>query len=369
MRNKVHEISKSRVIPFIAITETWLKPYLNDSQIDIEHYNVKRCDRSTRRGGGVLLYTHESIPITDVDTFDDKVSQVLICRFDSIKMIVSVIYRPPDAPSSSFQSCMDHISNYIADKDNFESCIVGDFNLPEVDWISSTVLPGSTSLDRLAAELTFQFMTDNLHSQFISEPTRGDNTLDLFLSNSVNLVSHVSVSDTPLSDHRFIEIHISHNPCQPIEPQPPDFLSSSFRSLDFSKTNFDDINSTLLEINWQELWDACNDPGEFSELFPMVLLQICEAQCPRKIPPSQKQCHSLRALSRKKRRIKKQLDKAEANPNSPILQLKSLQTKLSLAYADIKDAINNNLIFKENQAVSKIRENPKYFFGYAKKYS
>ena len=195
MRNKVQEISKSRVIPFIAITETWLKPYLNDSQIDIEHYNVKRCDRSTRRGGGVLLYTHESIPITDVDTFDDKVSQVLICRFDSIKMIVSVIYRPPDAPSSSFQSCMDHISNYIADKDNFESCIVGDFNLPEVDWISSTVLPGSTSLDRLAAELTFQFMTDNLHSQFISEPTRGDNTLDLFLSNSVNLVSHVSVSD------------------------------------------------------------------------------------------------------------------------------------------------------------------------------
>ena len=369
LRNKLQEISKSRVIPFIALTETWLKSYISDAQIDIEHYNVTRCDRDARRGGGVMLYTHESIPITDVQTFDDKVSQVLICRFDTIKMIVSVIYRPPDSPRSGFQTCMDLISDYIDGKDDYESCIVGDFNLPDVDWSSSTVLPSSTPLNRIASELTLQFMEDHLHSQFILEPTRGDNTLDLLLSNSTNLVSHVSVSDTPLSDHRLIEIYISHNPCQPLEPNPPDFLSSSFRSLDFSKANFEDLNSTLLEINWQELWDICNVPDDFSELLPMVLLQVCEAKCPRKMPPSKKQCHSLRALSRKKRRIRKQLDKALANPLSPTAQVKSLETKLSLTYADIKDDINKNLAFKETQAVNKIRENSKYFFSYAKKFS
>ena len=65
----------------------------------------------------------------------------------------------------------------------------------------------------------------------------------------------------------------------------------------------------------------------------------------------------------------KATDKALLNPNSPIAEIRSLTTKLSLAYADIKDAINTNLAFREHQAVNKIRDNPKYFFSYAKKFS
>ena len=242
LRDKLQEISESRVVPFIALTETWLKSYISDAQIDIEHFNVYRSDRDARRGGGVMLYTHESIPTTDVQKYDDKISQVLICRFDTIKMIVSVIYRPPDTPTSGMHE--HHSSSYINDKDDYESCIVGDFNLPDVDWSSSTISPSSSPLDKIASELAFQFMDDHLHNQFVHEATRGENTLDFLLSNSANLVSHVSISDTPLSDHRLLEVHISHNPCQPIEPQPPDFLSSSFRSLDFSNVNLIDINST-----------------------------------------------------------------------------------------------------------------------------
>ena len=172
-----------------------------------------------------------------------KVCQALIFKMETIKMIVSVIYRPPDASSASFESCMNYINSYIAGKDDYESCIVGDFNLPSVDWSSSTVIPGCTQLERIAADKTFQFMEENLHCQFIFEPTRGSNTLDLFMTNSSNLVSHVSVSDTPLSDHSLVEVFLSHNPCQPIEPKPPDFNTSSFRSLDFTKVNFEELNS------------------------------------------------------------------------------------------------------------------------------
>ena len=70
-----------------------------------------------------------------------------------------------------------------------------------------------------------------------------------------------------------------------------------------------------------------------------------------------------------KERDKKQLDKALGNPLSPTAQVKSLKTRLSLTYADIKDNFNNNLAFHENQAVNRIRENSKYFFSYAKKFS
>ena len=60
---------------------------------------------------------------------------------------------------------------------------------------------------------------------------------------------------------------------------------------------------------------------------------------------------------------KQQLDKALANPLSPTAQVKSLETRLSLTYADIKDTINNNLALKENQAVNRIRETPNIFLA------
>ena len=57
---------KSENIPFIALTETWLKPYITDAMVDIEGYNGFRSDCSIMTGGGVLVYCHERIPITNV---------------------------------------------------------------------------------------------------------------------------------------------------------------------------------------------------------------------------------------------------------------------------------------------------------------
>ena len=108
------------------------------------------------------------------------------------------------------------------------------------------------------------------------------------------------------------------------------------------------MNAAFSEVNWKDLLDLCSNPlEEFPELFTLVLLQICEIFCPRKKLPSNKQCHLLRALSRKKRRIKKQLDRAMANPKSTAANIKALNNKLALAFADIKDAIHNNLAYRE----------------------
>ena len=286
-------------------------------------------------------------------------------------MIIVIIYRPPEAPASSMQSCIDFIRRYIDDhNDDYELCITGDFNIPDVDWESLVILPGSSPSDNETAQIVLDFMADKLHSQFILEPTRGDNTLDLFITNSPNLVSHVSVSKTPLSDHGLVEVFLSHNPCQPQKAAIPNFSSSSFRSLNFNKADFELINSHISSINWQDLWELCSNPQEdFPELFTLVLLQVCELFCPKKRPPSLKGCKSIRALSRKKRRIKKQLERAISNPFSPTVQVSALQNKLALAYADIKDAINDGIAYKERLAISKIKDNPKYFFSYAKKFS
>ena len=38
---------------FIALTETWLKSFMSDSQISINDYNVYRADRKKRERGDV----------------------------------------------------------------------------------------------------------------------------------------------------------------------------------------------------------------------------------------------------------------------------------------------------------------------------
>ena len=211
-------------------------------------------------------------------------------------------------------------------------------------------------------------MEETLTSQYVFEPTREQNILDLSLSNSPNLITHVSVTDTSLSDHRQVELFLSHNPCQPSPPRPPEFHESTFRALDFYNTDFTEISKILSSVDWHELWNLC-DPMEFPELFMLVLLQISEICCPKKRLSTNKKGSLVRSISRKKRKIKSKLDYAKRNPHAPAAHILRLEHELALSFVDIRDAINKDLQYKEQQAAAKVSTNPKYFFSYAKQFS
>ena len=154
-----------------------------------------------------------------------------------------------------------------------------------------------------SASLLFDFMSENLCTQHVFDPTRLNNVLDLYISNSEDLVSHVSVSETSLSDHRRVEIFLSYNPCSFAPPNPPDFIDSTFRSLEFHKADFGGINEMLSSVDWAALMGICNQE-DFPELFSLTVLQICQSCCPRKIPPKNNNTSSfLRIPSRRKRKL------------------------------------------------------------------
>ena len=62
--------ARNHTVPFVALTETWLKSYNDESQLDIPGYNHFRCDRGAKTG--VLLYSHEELPISSVLKYDEK---------------------------------------------------------------------------------------------------------------------------------------------------------------------------------------------------------------------------------------------------------------------------------------------------------
>ena len=184
--------------------------------------------------------------------------------------------------------------------EDYQLSLFGDFNLPTIGWSSNTIHPGGSSCSTESLHLLLNFISENLCTQFILQPTRADNILDLYISNSEDLVSHVSVSNTVFSDHRLVEILLSYNPCSFVPSSHPDFFNSSFRSLDFNS-----INEKLSSVDWDLLVDQCDD-GEFPELFTLRLLQICLICCPIKVIPKNRASAPAQISSRRKRKIQTQ---------------------------------------------------------------
>ena len=104
-RWKVHDLmshiererAKKHSLPFIALSETWLKSYISDAQLHTPSYALSRCDRQGRVGGGVLFYSHEDIPFSSVKTFNDGVCQALFVTFLTAKICITNVYHPPSA--------------------------------------------------------------------------------------------------------------------------------------------------------------------------------------------------------------------------------------------------------------------------------
>ena len=91
---------------------------------------------------------------------------------ETSKLIICVLYWPPSAPLADFQACSNAVHEFIEGKDDFDTCILGDFNFPNISWDPTLVSSSSPS-----TELFEIFMNDHLYlSQNILKPTRMENT-------------------------------------------------------------------------------------------------------------------------------------------------------------------------------------------------
>jgi len=104
-----------------------------------KHYKVFRNDRN-RYGGGVALLVRNDITVSEV-VIPEEYKDLEVCCVDLLlntdKFRVIVYYRPPyytsadelylDRSLRCFTSLMSNATSRVV--------LVGDFNLPNVDWI------------------------------------------------------------------------------------------------------------------------------------------------------------------------------------------------------------------------------------------
>ena len=364
----------------MGVTETWLKSHITDAQIHIPYYVPFRCDRSRRTRGGTVLYIHEEIAVSDVSSYDDTICEAILCTIPTISTILINVYRPPSASLKSFTYLLNHIQSYldpILENSYHDINIMGDFNFPNIDWPSLSCTPSHGREQHESGQALLAFIQHNMLLQIVDHPTREQNILDLFLTNNDRVIRNVEVEKTPLSDHDLVKVNLLYNIRTPNKVPPPSFEENSFRSIDLQKADYGQIKQILAEVDWDALYELCNnDPGgnEFVELTRLTVLQACLLNSPKKLPnqnsgkPKTEHSRNRFVLNRKRRKLTAQLAALESrNPSSP--KIRTIQDEIDLIHFHIKETYNAEHLRQEKIAVTKIIENPKFFFSYAKRFA
>ena len=178
---------------FVSFVETWLQGHIHDNVVDIQGYNLIRRDRCERQHGGVCIYIKDSIEFSVLDELFDSLFEVLWINMRPTRLprgftnlIVGTVYHPPSAENAAM---LNYLSNCLSVMESrFPNCgfiILGDFNKL------------NTSRLRTGYDL----------KQLVNFPTRGNNTLDIVLTN-LNAFFDQPTKCSPfgLSDHMSIEV-------------------------------------------------------------------------------------------------------------------------------------------------------------------
>jgi hypothetical protein len=191
------------------------------------------------------------------------------------RVLLSVVYRPPDADMedmetlNSFLDCLH--SYHIKDK-----IIVGDFNLPRIDWTSNQYKPDSRPLEREFCDIVNTIFLQ----QLVNFPTRFTkegigNILDLVLLWNPDLVKNLREgSDNMGSDHTAINFTIPIS-CKYVKQ--PKRTIYNFKCADWAGlTNSLNTHSwdTDCNIDIDILWDNWS-----SSFFDYVDKYIPKIQC------------------------------------------------------------------------------------------
>ena len=135
---------------FLSLTETILNNNIVDPEIQMECFNIIRCDKSERIGDGVCFYLKKSINYTTLLSYSNSICEVLIVKFTNPDLILVTMYRPPNATAASFNDIVSQTEHKICALNGPlpEVIIMGDFNFPGVQWDSTISRTEGLSLSR-----------------------------------------------------------------------------------------------------------------------------------------------------------------------------------------------------------------------------
>lgn len=197
----------------IGITESWVDGKIEDAEINLNGYDMFRCDRPllTVKGGGVLMYIKSDLQAVKVDLrseFPEHVWCKIEMRNKKDSLFVGVCYRTPTEALFG-QPIHSNLRELLAEVSSKNFMLMGDFNYSHIDWNKNVCEKEATEECRKFLECVQDcFLTQHVHVK-----TTEKSILDLVLTTEPDLVNEVTELDRfSSSDHNLLSwtINIGH---------------------------------------------------------------------------------------------------------------------------------------------------------------
>ena len=215
----------------LCITETWLTDSVFDLEILPTDFTIYRKDRHSR-GGGVLI---ASIPTSIIPSPTNL--EVISVKIElSTSISLCTVYIPPNPGDLYFKSLLKFLADFITSSEYV--IIVGDFNLPDINWNSLT---GISTFSTSFCDFIFNY---NL-VQFVDRPTHiKGNILDIILSNTPFIQDICVVPSQLISSDHFIVSFGIESIVKPVKKHKPEL------TFDFKNADMEGLLTYLLDYDF-----------------------------------------------------------------------------------------------------------------------
>lgn len=286
----------------IALTETSLNSSIFDSELfDSSKYTVYRTDRSELNSvhdkyGGVLIAVRSSIQSERITVPGTENVEMVLVRLQcqEYSYYICCLYIPSNSRVSIYDeyvSALQKVFNYIDLSPNDEMCVVGDFNLKDIEWIpdsstnmnewidefdasseSNVFLP--TEIEVGSKANIIYLLLSNDFRQVNNIRNYQNNVLDLVFVTNPDIVD-LARSEMPLSRvdeyHLPIEMVVSTDFIENIEPK------QAPTGFNFKKADFSGLNNYLSLVDWSNiLSDVCGVDKAVDVFYEVLLVGLNE---------------------------------------------------------------------------------------------
>lgn len=206
---QLHDFLSSVHVDIVSISETWLDSSVKDSEFVPNGYKIFRQDRDlnfytqgtytqTSRGGTLLLVKNYLNPTLIETNVQAELCWININPHPNVNIVIGSCYRP----EVNENIIVDRICTSINSVDTSNCLLLGDFNFRQINWNKMEASSGLT-------EKFLNTIQDNLLTQIVDEPTRGNNILDLAFVSDPSFVEDCRIDESfGMSDHKSVLLSV-----------------------------------------------------------------------------------------------------------------------------------------------------------------
>ena len=228
------------------MTETKLSEQSVASDVCVTGYITIRRDRNSA-GGGVGIWAKSGLSIPELSYLNNPELEILwvslsLQRGETI--VIGGVYCPGSCPWRDTR-LIEYLDDNLADIRSLGRYIIiaGDFNVHNREWLCSTKTT-------IAGEAMEECASHHL-TQLVTNPTRGDNTLDLILSDfPANRPATIYPTPPPLGRSDYAVV-ITEFCVQPWQEVPTTRCVWDYKAADWNR-----MRACLRQTNWTDIITA-----------------------------------------------------------------------------------------------------------------